>query len=250
MKHEINVLEEAAWRPLYRLGAAAAALMLLLIPIQAAIYFAAPPPTTAREYFALFERSPLLGLLSLDLLYMVDIVLAGFLLTVIGVALRRVAPTLVLTALFLNVIATAMYFSSNPAFEMMTLSDKYAVAIESERGIFVSAGEAMLAGYTGSAYLVSYELAGLAGLLLAIAMLRSFVFDRVIAWLGLVMNILALVPPTAGSVGTAAALLFLVPFAVWLVLVARRLLRLARGTSPANRPIDDQVASRRLAAQT
>jgi hypothetical protein len=81
----------------------------------------------------------------------------------------------------------------------------------------------MLAAYKGTAYDVSYVVAGLAGLLLSIAMLKSTQFSRTTAILGITMGALALVPATAGTVGLVAALLYLVPFVAWLVLVARRL---------------------------
>ena len=45
---------EAAWKPLYRLGAAAAVAMLVLMPIQTAAFLVAPPPATAAGFFHVF----------------------------------------------------------------------------------------------------------------------------------------------------------------------------------------------------
>jgi len=39
------------------------------------------------------------------------------------------------------------------------------------------------------------------------------------------MGVFAVVPPNAGTIGLVCSLLYLVPFVVWLVLVARGLLR-------------------------
>jgi hypothetical protein len=222
-------LDEAAWRSLYRIGAGAALLMLLLIPVQTVVFFVSPPPQTVEGFFTLFQRSKLLGLLSLDLIYMVDILLAGVLILVLCVALRKISPTLVAIALFINVLATAIYFSSNTSFEMLTLSGQHAAATsETQRAGLMSAGEAMLTIYKGTAFNVSYVLAAVGGLVVAALMLRSDVFGRRTAYLGLLTNTLGLIPSTAGTVGLVAAFLFLIPFMIWLVLILRRLMQLGR----------------------
>lgn len=67
--------------------------------------------------------------------------------------------------------------------------------------------------------------------------LRSTVFSRLTAWVGLVFGVLSLVPASAGTIGIAFSLLSLIPMWMWLVLVARRLLQLARsGGAPVPRP--------------
>lgn len=217
------------WRSLFLVGAWLAVAMLALVPVAIVGFAIAPPPATAADAFALFGRGPLLGLVALDLVYLVSVILAAALLVVLGVALWRTSPSLVVLALFLDVAGVAIYVASNPAFDMQVLAQHHAAATtEAARASYVAAGEAMLATYVGTAYNVSYVMAGLAGLLLALAMLRGGPFGQVTAWLGVGMNLLGLVPPTIGAVGMAAAFLFLVPFLPWLVLIARRLFRLAR----------------------
>jgi hypothetical protein len=225
--------EDAAWGTLYRVGAAAALGILVLTPIAAIVFVAVPPPSTVLGFFTLFRESRWLGLLSLDLVYMIAILLSGLLTMVLCVALRRANPSLIAIAAFFNLAATSMYVASNPAFEMLTLSGQHATATsETQRQTFVAAGETMLAIYTGTAYNVSYIMAAVAGLLVALAMLRSGVFGKVTAYLGVGMNTLGLVPPTVGTLGMVAALLFLAPLMIWLVLVARRLTQLGREPPP------------------
>jgi hypothetical protein len=219
--------DEAAWAPLYRVGAGAAVAMLVLVLVAVGGFLVAPTPSSASEAFAVFQRSKLFGLVALDLIYMVEIVLAGLLITVLCVVLRRVSPSAIVIVMFLNVVATAVYFASNPAFEMLALSRQYAAATEAHRGVVLAVGEGMIASYKeGTAYNVSYVLAGAAGLLLALVMLRSEVFARATAYLGVVMGVLALIPPTVGTIGVVAAFAYLLPLLVWLVLVARTLSRL------------------------
>lgn len=231
MHHPPPTTGEAHWRTLYRTAAVAALVTLALIPVQLALYVAYPPPDTAAGFFEMFQANALVGLVALDLLLMVDMLLMALILLALAVALRRTSPSLVVIALFLTLGSVVMYFASSIAFEMLTLSDRYAAATsDADRLAALAAGEAMLAQYTGSAFTVSYVMMGTGGLLLAITMLRSDAFGRGLAWLGIVVNILGLVPPTpaTGAVGMVLAFAYLAPFVAWLVLIARRLFRLGR----------------------
>ena len=83
-----------------------------------------------------------------------------------------------------------------------------------------------MANYTGTAYVVSYVLSGIALLLIAVVMLRSTIFSKGTAIVGLVMGVMMLVPASAGTVGLVFAFGSLVPLVIWLILIARRLFRL------------------------
>jgi hypothetical protein len=69
-------------------------------------------------------------------------------------------------------------------------------------------------------------------------MLRSTIFSKVTAYVGLVLSVTMLVPPTVGTIGLVFSLGSLVPLEIWLILIARRLFRLGQGGSleEANRP--------------
>ena len=59
------------WKSLYKIGAAAALLMFVITLIQSFIFITNPPPSTAIDFFTLFQKSKILGLLDLDLLLIV-----------------------------------------------------------------------------------------------------------------------------------------------------------------------------------
>ncbi len=130
-------------------------------------------------------------------------------------------------ALILQLVATATYFASAVAFEMLSLSNQYATATtEAERSISLAAGQAMLVTWQGTAFDVSYVLNGLALLIVSAVMLRSrHLFSKTTGYAGLSAGVLALVPPTAGTIGLVFSLVSLVPLVIWLALIARRLLR-------------------------
>ncbi|MBK7859876.1 MAG: DUF4386 family protein [Archangiaceae bacterium] len=220
-----------AFRPLYRLGAWAAVLTVVLVPVQGAIFALHPPPATVLGHFASLHEQPLLGLANLDLLYLVTMLLPVLVNVAVYAALRRVSPAWMLLSLVLAMLSTAIYFGSGAAFEMLTLSNRYyAAGTDAERAIFQAAGEAVLARYQGTAYDVSYVLGAFPSVLVAWVMLRSAVFSRATAWFGLATGVMMVLPPTVGLAGMVLAFASLVPLAVWLVLVARRLFQLARPT--------------------
>jgi hypothetical protein len=95
-------IADSAWKPLYRIGGAAALIMVAFIPIQSIIFFVWPPPSTVTGYFTLFQHNWLLGLLSLDLLYIVDNVLVVLLYLALYVALRQASKAFMTVALTLG----------------------------------------------------------------------------------------------------------------------------------------------------
>lgn len=220
--------ESAQWGPLYRTAAWAALLVVAFVPVQAAVYGASPPPETTLGWYKLFHRNPVLGLVDLDLLMVVDTVLAAILMLALVVVLWRAAPALVALAGTLTFIGMATFFSSNPAFAMLALSTKYWDATtDAQRGTYLAAGEAMMATWNGTSYLVFYLLGAVATLIVAYVMLRSDVFSPLTGWTGMVAGVLMLWPPI-NTVFLVISFLSLIPMVVWYVLVARRLLHLAR----------------------
>ena len=86
----------------------------------------------------------------------------------------------------------------------------------------------MLATWQGTAFNVSYILGAIALLVVSVVMLRSHVFSKITAYVGILASVLMFVPPTAGTIGIFFSLISLVPTVAWLVLIARRLLQLGR----------------------
>ena len=121
-----------------------------------------------RRILSLFEQNAIVGLLALDLLLMASWILSALMFVAVYAALRRTRESLVTVALIAELVGLAVYFASNTAFSMLTLSQQYAAATtDAERSLFLAAGQAMLALYTGTAFNVSYLLSGVAALLMA-----------------------------------------------------------------------------------
>lgn len=224
-----------SWRALYLAGGVAALTVLLLVAVQMPVFLSRPLPSTVVEWFALFRESPVVGLVNMDVLMMVDNALLAVVFLALYAALRPASPSAMTMAVALALVSITTYFASNTAFQMLSLSERYAVAAtDTERLSALAAGQAMLATWQGSAFNASYVLSAVSILITAAVILRSRVFSRATGYVGLVFGALSLVPASAGTVGLVFSLLSLVPMAVWLVLIGLRLVWLGRrdGTEP------------------
>jgi hypothetical protein len=223
-------IPDSNWTPLYRIGGAAALASIACIVLAVAVFLAWPPPTTILGHFTLLRQHPLIGLLDLDLLMMASYAVLPLLYLALYAALRRASPSLMTIALASSFLSVAIYLGTNPAFAMLSLSDQYATAAtEAQRSSLVAAGQAVFANSVGSAFNVSYILGAAAALIIAAVMLRSNIFGKATAYVGLLMGILMIVPATVGTFGLVLSLLSLAPTTIWLVLVALRLFQLGRG---------------------
>ena len=221
------------WKPLYKAGGAAALITAVLIPIQIIVFIAWPPPLegTVIDWFTLFQDNRLLGLLSLDLLLMVDYVLLVPIVLALYVALRQTSESFVAIATALYFVAIVVYFTSNTAFEMFSLSEGYAAATtDAQRGMYLAAGQTMLATFEGTAFQVSYVLASVAGIIIGAVMLRSDIFSRVAAYALIVGDVIGLglyVP----VIGIFLSIISVPVLWIWYVLISRTLFQLGSGVA-------------------
>ncbi|HMD98122.1 MAG TPA: hypothetical protein VKM93_12445 [Terriglobia bacterium] len=226
---------DSRWNSLYLVAGTAALITVLFIPIQIIVFIVWPPPGydptpgTVTGWFALLHNHRLLGLVDLDLLLIVDEVLAVPILLALYVALRRAGESVMALSTALAFVAIAAFFASNTTFSMLSLSSQYAAATtDAQRSLYLAAGQAMMALYSGTAFQVSYILGSVTIVMTSAVMLRSRIFGKATAYVGIAASVigLGLYVPKIGlylSVGS-------VPFwAIWNILIARRFFQLAPG---------------------
>jgi hypothetical protein len=219
---------DSNWNWLYKIGGAAALLSVVFFPIQIIVFLVSPPPDTVIGWFRLFQDNQLIGLLDLDLLLIVDQVLAILIFLALYVALRRANQSFMAIGLALGLVSTVLFIASNPAFAMLSLSDQYAAAAtDAQRAVFLAAGQAMLVTWQGSAFQASYVLGSIAPILISAVMLRSKLFSRATAYLGILANVIALglYVPRIGVYISVFSVVFLWS---WYILLARRFFQLGR----------------------
>jgi hypothetical protein len=191
-------------------------------------------PATAAEAFGLLHHNKILGLLRLDLPTVAAISLYYLLFLGLYAALRRSDRANVTLSLALVFVGVTLLLATPTALSMIPLSDKYAVAkTEATRIQILAAGEAVLATdiWHGTGAIIGGIFVQAGAVVISVVMLRSNVFSRLTAYVGIVTHGLDLVHilfglflPAAGFVLMAlAGPLYL----VWFPLVGRRLLQLA-----------------------
>jgi len=244
------------WRLMYRIGAAAAliaaivvrrnfAAELSLLASLGIVRFApSVSPVTAAEWFALLQDSRLVGLWLLDIFDLANYALVGLMYIGLYGALHRVRRGMVMFATVLCFIGIAVFFASNQALPMLALSKQYAAAAtEAERSLLLASGQACLAFNNpgamiqGTGFYASLFLVLVAGLTVSLLMAGSRVFSRLTVAMGITASVLAL--------GYFPALVFVpslralppslsAPFRLaWYIMIALRLLKLARAPSEA-----------------
>lgn len=216
-------------RGLLRFGGWAALGSVGLIVVQIAVFAVWPPVHTVAEVFALMNENPVVGLLSLDLLYVVNNLLVWLYYVGLGAALFPVSRSAVTVAVGLGTLQMAAYLASNPAVEMLTLARAQATADASARAALAAAGEALLTSWKGTAFLTYYFLGAIVLFVFFWLLRRSADFPPSTARWALASGVLMLVPSSFGTVGLVFALASLVPWSVLCVVGGRRLLRLAAG---------------------
>ena len=241
---------DQTWKNLYKIGAVAALLavfvfrrnlgaeLVLLRDFGIIGGIPSTPLRTAIDWFHLFQYNRLIGLTLLNFFDLVEYALVGLMFLALYGALKPTYRSAIVIATTAGLVGIAVYFASNQAFAMLALSQRYAAATtELQRSMYLAAGEALLAInnpdslYQGTGIYVSYFLVLLAGLIISIVMLRSDVFSRATAIVGILANgiglcyfITLILAPAIYWIPHPISAPFRV---VWYFLIALRLFKLA-----------------------
>lgn len=225
-------------RSLYRLGGLAAAMAALFTLSEVVLFVFYPQPGPVRDWFMLFQRNKLIGLLDFWGLEIPMYIMFIFVFLALYAVLRRANHGLMAVAVVLSLLGIGIFLATNNPFSMLTLSNQYAAApTEVERSTLLAAGQALLAntnqravgGFNMGLFLVS-----IAGLIASSVMVRSSSFSRSIAYVGILAHSLSLADYLRQTFTSSAvvALLVILPNAlflvIWFALVGRRLYQLGR----------------------
>ena len=241
MKESSAGIVDSTRNGLYKIGAVAALICAGMYFAALAVYLPAyrvgPPPATVLEWFTLFQANPLTGLFFLGLADIIITILWSPMSLALYTALKQSNQTWMMIAISFVFVGMAIFLATNQAFAMLYLSRQYAAATtEVQRSSLLSAGQAIVAVTEGARML---PLIPLAGLIFSTAMLRSKIFSKVTAWVGIVgLGLLSASGLFAGyaTTGPTTAITTIivgVSYAgggllslVWYILVGLRLLKL------------------------
>jgi hypothetical protein len=227
-----------AWQKFFRAGALAGLLIVLTGLLDILIMFLPgtgtnPGARTVLDWYVLLQNQPFLALRDMGLLNMITMSCSVMVFFGLYGMHRHISPLAAALALILGCIGASIYIANNTALPMLTLSQHFTAATsESQRALWASAGQALLAheDLTAGSF-PGFFFAEIAGALMAGVALRGGVFQRWEAWLGIVATgclfffnlCAAFIPAWYDSVmpifGAGGGLLSL----VWYVLITRRL---------------------------
>lgn len=195
-------------------------------------------PASIQEWFILLHDKPFIGLSFLAIFDLVNYLLVGLIFFALAVALMRPHKKAAAAALSLGLAGITAGFTANNALPMLSLSRQYTVASGAERTTLETAAEALLArggasgAFQGSLMTLSLFLIAAAGMIFAILMLRSAMFNKATAIIGILASGLdlmycatVLLVPTLAVIFIAAAGLC---YMIWHILVGLKLLQVSK----------------------
>jgi hypothetical protein len=230
---------DAKWKTLYRAGAVAPLMALVFYLTEFSIsIFGEPYPTTIEGWYALFQRSKLLGLWYLNALDIVSFALLGIMFLALYVALERLRPSWMLVALYIALLGVVVFILPRVLqLSLLPLSDLYAAATtEAQRTVYLTAGEALSQVSTATPQTLGFLFMAIAGLLVSFVIVQTpQTFSRAVGYVGFVGSAAALTnytgllfaPGIAAMVMPVNGLLWF----LWWLMISVGLFRLAKVTS-------------------
>lgn len=201
-----DTTQDFSWRSLCKGGGVAALIAGVIfrrnIAAELGIFNLQPAPTTINDWFVFLQHNRFLGLIYLNIFDILNYALVGLMFLALFAVLRQVSKSGMVIALILGIVGITVYFASNTAFSMLSLSNQYASATsEVQKNLLLAAGHAVLSinrfsgpdAYPGTGGYISLLLIALAGLIISIVMIRSKTFNRSTGYVGIIANALDLI---------------------------------------------------------
>lgn len=226
-------IADSRWKALYKIGGIAAVIseIVLILGIVAVFVWPYSPGNNSTEsIFLLLQNDKLGGLISLDIHLVVGNLFGIFLFLALYVSLKQVNESYALIALVIGLFAAVLIIPARPIFELFTLSELYVTATtEAVKSQYLATGEVLLAFFNGTSWFINTLLGGLSLLLSSVLMLRSKVFSKATAYVGIMTNI-AVCGFFIPGIGMLLLFLSLPGYMIWYFQLARRFFQMGRST--------------------
>jgi hypothetical protein len=223
---------ELRWKDLFKVAGIACIVSELIILFGIVAYFIwpyMPGYTSTEQIFSFIQADPLGGLMALDFFLLIGNLGSILIFLALYISLKRVNESYALIALVLGLIAMILIVPARPIAEMFSLSHAFSSAVtETARSQALAAGDALHALFNGTGWLVNTVFGGISLLISSILMLKSKVFGKATAWVGLLTNVAVLFFFIPAGVGTLLLFLSLPGYMAWYVQLALKFFRLGR----------------------
>ena len=226
-------ITNSSWKSLYKISGVTTVVMMVFFLFDTICWIIMGPyPSNAEGWFTLLQSDRLVGLLLLSFPTLFGMML--YYLTFLGLLniLRQVNKTYAALAALFAFVGLTILLVTNMAYPMAYLSSQYeAVTTEQQKALLLTAGEIKITTLNTGVNLGGFLVEG-AAVIFSILMLRSNIFSKITAYMGIlghgldllrIIMILAFLPEEIASI-----LLMIggIPQFIWLILVGRRFLKL------------------------
>ncbi|MBN2616828.1 MAG: hypothetical protein JXR64_00805 [Spirochaetales bacterium] len=215
-------IENTNWKPMYKTSAILTIIMLIIIPIQIIVFVLTPQPQTTLEWIDLFNTNSVLGLIHMDLLYLINNLILVFIYFSVFITLFKTNRNSITVAFTLGTIGLIAYISSNKAVEMYFLSREFLETSDNIiKSSLIASAKNMLLEWKGTSYVTYYFLGDITLFLISYAMFKSKNFSKITAVWAFISAIFMTIPANFGMIGLIFSLLSLIPwyiFCIYLVI--------------------------------
>jgi hypothetical protein len=227
---------DLTWKSLYKVGGVAALIVAALTLGEILFFIFYPQPDTISGWLDLFQSNALVAVLDfwgleIPMYFMFILVFLA-----LFVLLKETNQSLMAITLICIIVGSAIFFSTNNPFSMLSLSNQYAaVTTDSEKSALLAAGQVILTNTNQRAvggFNIGLFLVSIAGLLTSLVILQNHVFSRSSAYIGILAFALSLADYLRQAltrsllIGLLVILLGALFLLIWFVLVGLRLYRL------------------------
>lgn len=184
----------------------------------------------------MFQRNKILGLLYLNALDIFSIALLGTMFLALYIALKRYNQASMLIATYFAMLGGVFVVPRVAMLSIVTLSDQYTAATtEAQRTTYLTAMETLGSLGTATNQSVGFLFIVVASLIISVVILRSETFTKTTAYVGILASILTFANHLSLIVAPSFAAMLMpicaLPWLIWWILIARRLLQLGRSAS-------------------
>ena len=225
----MDTASETRWENLYKMAGIAAIVSEAVILLGIVTYFIwpyAPGNKSTESILLLLKSNPLGGLISLDLFLFVGNLFSILLFLALYVSLKPLNESYALLALIVGLVGVVLLIPSRPLVELVSLSAQYAAATtEAAKAQYLATGDGLLTAFNGTGWFMNTLLGGISLLVSSILMLRSRIYSKATALVGIITNSVVcgfFIP----GLGTFLLFLSLPGYMIWYFLLARKFFRL------------------------
>lgn len=216
MKNQKKI--DSQWNTLYKIAGVFSLLSVATIVLSIVTFFIWPP--FPEQILDLLYNNKLAGLISLDILYLLAVICTLPLVLALYTSLMDVNKSLAFISLITGILGIFCLIFARPISEMFYLSHYYhSASSEMEKTAIMVTSKVLTEQFKGTSYYFHLFFGDVSFLISSFLMIKSQLFSKTTAWIGIFTNILAFgmfIP----EIGPFIGLVFLLGFIPWIILIS------------------------------